>query len=370
MRCCPGSSASGRVPRGIRWSTWRIRPAPAPPIPCAWPGRRPGCRAGRTVFVDRGLRLGALTGGYRAWRATAGPFGRADLVHVHSNGLLPEAAVLLARARRHAGGADAVRHRDLALPAAAGAAGSVHARLSPGVGGHVLQRSAARPRAGARAAAPRPARDLSPGRRRHSRRTTRPPRPRRGRRCGMTSRHLLLNVKRLHPLAGQRHLIEAMTDVIRDASGHASGDLRHRRAARRAEGGRAIGRRRAARDLRRAGRQRHDRPLLRGGGSVRAALAARGAADRRGRGARLRHPGGLDRQSGRARAATTCSAPTSRSCRASSPSPSAPPSWSSSATSGAPAPHPRHHRARRSAPEAVGAQYRAIYAAGGAGGHA
>src|SRR5688572_6147431 len=48
-------------------------------------------------FADRGLRLGSLTGGYRIWRATAGAFERADLVHVHSNGLLPELAVLLAR---------------------------------------------------------------------------------------------------------------------------------------------------------------------------------------------------------------------------------------------------------------------------------
>jgi glycosyltransferase involved in cell wall biosynthesis len=31
----------------------------------------------------------------------------------------------------------------------------------------------------------------------------------------VTNRHLLLNVKRLHPLAGQRYLIEAMTDVVR-----------------------------------------------------------------------------------------------------------------------------------------------------------
>jgi glycosyltransferase involved in cell wall biosynthesis len=30
------------------------------------------------------------------------------------------------------------------------------------------------------------------------------------------SRHLLVNVKRLHPLAGQRHMIEAMNEVIRD----------------------------------------------------------------------------------------------------------------------------------------------------------
>jgi glycosyltransferase involved in cell wall biosynthesis len=32
---------------------------------------------------------------------------------------------------------------------------------------------------------------------------------------GVSNRHLLVNVKRLHPLAGQRHLIDAMSEVIR-----------------------------------------------------------------------------------------------------------------------------------------------------------
>jgi glycosyltransferase involved in cell wall biosynthesis len=34
-------------------------------------------------------------------------------------------------------------------------------------------------------------------------------------RLGLTARHVLLNVKRLHPLAGQRYLIEAMPEVLR-----------------------------------------------------------------------------------------------------------------------------------------------------------
>ena len=33
-------------------------------------------------------------------------------------------------------------------------------------------------------------------------------------RLGVTSRHLLLNVKRLHPLAGQRYLLEAMNAIV------------------------------------------------------------------------------------------------------------------------------------------------------------
>jgi glycosyltransferase involved in cell wall biosynthesis len=48
-------------------------------------------------MLDRTLRVGALTGGLRIRRALAAALDRADLVHVHSNGLLPELAVLLAR---------------------------------------------------------------------------------------------------------------------------------------------------------------------------------------------------------------------------------------------------------------------------------
>jgi glycosyltransferase involved in cell wall biosynthesis len=35
-------------------------------------------------------------------------------------------------------------------------------------------------------------------------------------RLGLTARHLIVNVKRLHPLAGQRFLIEAMGEVVRE----------------------------------------------------------------------------------------------------------------------------------------------------------
>ena len=46
---------------------------------------------------------------------------------------------------------------------------------------------------------------------------------------GIHNAHLLLNVKRLHPLAGQRFLIEAMNEVIRLLPGYTPGHLRHRR---------------------------------------------------------------------------------------------------------------------------------------------
>ena len=40
--------------------------------------------------------------------------------------------------------------------------------------------------------------------------------PARSSALGITARHLLVNVKRLHPLAGQRFLIEALPTVLRE----------------------------------------------------------------------------------------------------------------------------------------------------------
>ena len=53
---------------------------------------------------------------------------------------------------------------------------------------------------------------------------------------GLTTRHILLNVKRLHPLAGQQFLLEAMREVIRKYPGRAIDHLRNGRAAGRAAG--------------------------------------------------------------------------------------------------------------------------------------
>ena len=53
----------------------------------------------------------------------------ADLLHLHSNGLIVEVAAAWAHATPHAVRADALRHRDLALPPSL-ADRSVHARVS------------------------------------------------------------------------------------------------------------------------------------------------------------------------------------------------------------------------------------------------
>ena len=52
--------------------------------PVTWLPRRSG------GFFDRTLRVGSVVGAWRIQRALAAPMARADLVHVHSNGLLPE----------------------------------------------------------------------------------------------------------------------------------------------------------------------------------------------------------------------------------------------------------------------------------------
>ena len=58
--------------------------------------------------------------------------------------------------------------------------------------------------------------DLPAGRARRSRSTTQTPQAEARGALGITTAHLLVNVKRLHPLAGQRYLLEAMTDVVRE----------------------------------------------------------------------------------------------------------------------------------------------------------
>jgi len=178
------------------------------PGPSAWIPRR------TDGFVDRTLRLGALIGARRIRRALATALDRADVVHVHSNGLLAELGVLLSRRRRkpvvltlygteiwHYGpkrvgpdlftrayhAASAVTFYSERLLARARELGLTRREMEtvyPPVGPQFSWHDEAA-QAEARAS------------------------------LGITNRHLLVNVKRLHPLAGQRFLIEAMNEVIR-----------------------------------------------------------------------------------------------------------------------------------------------------------
>ena len=171
-------------------------------------------------FLDRTLRVGSVVGAWRIQRALAPLIARADLVHAHSNGLLSEVAVLAAvRAkkpvvltlygteiwhyRRKRGRPDLftrayhdasyvtfyserLMSRAFELGLRRRNAQVIYPSVGEGFTWHDDEQQAEE-----RAA------------------------------LGIGNRHLLLNVKRLHPLAGQRILIEAMMDVV-----HAHPDTR------------------------------------------------------------------------------------------------------------------------------------------------
>lgn len=178
------------------------------PGPATWIPRRSG------GWLDRRLRAGAIAGALRIYRALGPLLARADLVHVHSNGLLAELSILLGRQR----GKPVVLtlygteiwHYE---PKRIGPDLFTRAYEAASYVTFYSDRLMAR------------AHDLGIGRRNAA--VVYPPvgpgftwhdeeaQSRARTALGITNRHLLVNVKRLHPLAGQRCLIEAMGDVIR-----------------------------------------------------------------------------------------------------------------------------------------------------------
>ena len=180
----------------------------------AGPGGR-GFRAAPTASSRARCASERCVAARRIQQALEPAIDRADVVHVHSNGLLAELAVLLSRRR--------------GKPVVLTLYGTEIWHYAPkrfgpdlftrayqrGLGGDVLQRAPARPRPRARPDAAAHADDLSRRSARSSRGTTRRRRPTARESLGIANRHLLVNVKRLHPLAGQRFLIEAMNEVVR-----------------------------------------------------------------------------------------------------------------------------------------------------------
>lgn len=176
--------------------------------PVTWVPRRSGS------LLDRAPQIGAALAALRMRRALAPAIARADIVHVHSNGLLAELAVLLAR-----------RARKPVVLTLYGTEIWHYAPKSPGPDLFTRAYRAASyvtyysdrlmTRAHALGLGRRDARviypPVGPGFTWHDAEG----RARARASLGITNRHLLLNVKRLHPLAGQRTLIEAMTDVVR-----------------------------------------------------------------------------------------------------------------------------------------------------------
>lgn len=176
--------------------------------PAVWVPRR------TDGFMARTLRLGAIISARQIQQTLAAPLTRADIVHVHSNGLLAELAVLMARRQRKPVvltlyGTEIWHYQpkrlgpDLFTRAYEGA--SVVTFYSERLLGRARELGLTR-------------RDMVP---------VYPPVGQQfdwhdeasqtalRESLGITNRHLLVNVKRLHPLAGQRFLIEAMNEVIR-----------------------------------------------------------------------------------------------------------------------------------------------------------
>ena len=168
----------------------------------------------KRTFLQRLLRTGSLSGARRIRREAREVLASADVVHIHSNGLLPEIGAALAhrlrrpvvltlygteiwhyrrkrgldlftRAYRHADGVtfysqrllDRARELGLDRPAAS----VIYPAVSSSFTFHDEQA------------------------RLEVRRS-----------LGITAQNLLVNVKRLHPLAGQRFLLEAMPAVLRE----------------------------------------------------------------------------------------------------------------------------------------------------------
>jgi glycosyltransferase involved in cell wall biosynthesis len=186
----------------------RARGGATVPGPVVWVRRR------NDGAVSRTTGFGTLSASLRVYRALRHAVARADVVHAHSNGLLSELAVLVAR-RQHKPvvltlygteiwhyapktpgpdlftraykAASAVTFYSERLLARAGELGltrrGMHA-IYPSVGA-AFRYHAEGDQLEARAA------------------------------LGISTRHMLVNVKRLHPLAGQRHLLDAMNEVIR-----------------------------------------------------------------------------------------------------------------------------------------------------------
>ena len=176
--------------------------------PVTWIPRR----SGGALF--RSLKIASVAAAYGVWSALMPRIARADVVHVHSNGLLAELAVLLARRQNKPVvltlyGTEiwhyAPKKFGLDLFTRAYRAASVVTFYSERLMGR--------------------AHELGLGRR--NTRTVYPPvseafawhdedaQLATRESLDIHNAHLLLNVKRLHPLAGQRYLIEAMNEVIR-----------------------------------------------------------------------------------------------------------------------------------------------------------
>ena len=168
----------------------------------------------RSTVWQKAARLGSLSSAMRIWRDVSPLIARADIIHIHSNGLLAEIGALAAARLgkpyvltlygTEIWHYEPRRPIDLFTRAYRGAAAVVF------YSERLLLR----------------AREIALGR--PDCYVIYPPvassflfhdwvaQQEERLRLGITARHVIVNVKRLHPLAGQRFLIEAMGEVVRE----------------------------------------------------------------------------------------------------------------------------------------------------------
>jgi glycosyltransferase involved in cell wall biosynthesis len=164
--------------------------------------------------VDRVLKLATIRSVIGIWRAATAEIRRADVVHIHSNGLLAETAAWLAHQLRKPFvltlyGTEIWHYAprrlgpDLFTQAYRRAA---HVTFySHGLMSRAVELGLARHQASVVYPPVAPDFEFHDARAQQEVRTG----------LGLRQRHVLVNVKRLHPLAGQRFLLEALGEVIR-----------------------------------------------------------------------------------------------------------------------------------------------------------
>jgi len=193
-------------PRAAANGTW---PADRLAGPIAWV--RPNRSSGS---IGKLLRVGSFAAALRIARVAHGSIAAADVVHVHSNGLLAEMGALLAeRARKPVVltlyGTEiwhyVPRRPGPDLFTRAYRRASFVTFYSHGLQTRAVELGLARHQASV--VYPPVATELAF----HDERAQAELRAS----LGIRQRHLLVNVKRLHPLAGQRFLLEALGEVIR-----------------------------------------------------------------------------------------------------------------------------------------------------------
>ena len=165
-------------------------------------------------LLQRVLRVGSIAGARRIRSEAGAVLAAADIVHVHSNGLVPEVAAALAQKL----GRPVVltlygteiwhyrRKRGVDLFTRAYRRADAVTFYSQRLLDRARELGLERPRASVIYPA------VAPAFAHHDAPAALDVR----RRLGITALHLLVNVKRLHPLAGQRFLLEAMPLVVRE----------------------------------------------------------------------------------------------------------------------------------------------------------